>query len=192
MTVVFQLLFAVPEFVASGGRVMLRLKKMLQALQLPSDGPLSTGRATAARLEFHLTEVRAMLSLSKVRLFPLGEQGHPLLFLDTLLSQEGMNEEFRQLFRNDIKTDKGCRTCGYATKNYAIKEFLISLDVGEVSEPLLLQDIVRVHLEKQDFEHDTLLCPNCDRRTVSMWKQHIIVNPAKVLVLELKRAQTAV
>lgn len=192
MTVVFQLLFAVPEFVASGGRVMLRLKKMLQALQLPSDGPLSTGRATAALLEFHLTEVRAMLSLGKVRLFPLGEQGDPFLFLGALLSQEGMTEDFRQLFRNYIKTDTGCHTCGYASKNYARKEFLISLDVGEVREPLLLQDIVKVHLEKQDFEHDSLLCPNCDRKKVSMWRQQSIVNPAKVLVLELKRAQTAV
>ena len=133
-----------------------------------------------------------MLSLGKVRLFPLGEQGDPFLFLGALLSQEGMTEDFRQLFRNYIKTDTGCHTCGYASKNYARKEFLISLDVGEVREPLLLQDIVKVHLEKQDFEHDSLLCPNCDRKKVSMWRQQSIVNPAKVLVLELKRAQTAV
>jgi DNA-directed RNA polymerase subunit M/transcription elongation factor TFIIS len=192
MTVIFQLLFAVPEFMASGGRVMQRLKKMLKACQLPSDGPFSRALAKAALLEFHLTEVRTMLSLGKVRLFPLGEQGDPLLFLGALLTQEGMNADFCQLFRNDIKTDTGCSTCGYATKNYARKEFLISLDVGVVEEPLLLQDIVRVHLEKQDFEHDTVLCPNCDRNVVSMWRQQTIVNPAKVLVLELKRARKAV
>ena len=192
MTVIFQLLFAVPEFMASGGRVMQRLKKMLKACQLPSDVPFSRVRATAALLEFHLTEVRAMLSLSKVRLFPLGEQGDPLLFLNALLSQEGMNEDFRQLFRNDIKTDTGCRTCGYESKNYARKEFLISLDVGGFGQPLSLQDIVKVYLEKQDYEHDTLLCPTCERKDVSMWRRQTIVNPAKHLVLELKRAQTAV
>jgi ubiquitin C-terminal hydrolase len=190
MTVVFQLLFAVPGFLRSGGRVILRLKKMLTACQLPSDGLFSCYHAAASLLEFHLTESRVMLSLGKVRLFPLGEQGDPFLFLESLLSQEGMTENFRELFQNEFKTDTGCRTCNHQSKNYFRKTFFISLHLEKSKELVSLQDILSAQLEKQDCD-DAVICPSCDKKDASMWRQ-TIVNPAKVLVLELKRAHTSV
>lgn len=190
MTVVFQLLFAVPGFLGSKGRVIQRLKKMLTACQLPSDGPFSRDRATASLLEFHLIESRMMLSSNKVRLFPLGEHGEPFLFLESLLSQEGMTETFQELFQNEFKTDTGCQTCGHQSKNYFRKTFFISLHFKNSKEPVSLQDILSAHLEKQDCD-DALICPNCDKKKASMWRQ-TIVNPAKVLVLELMRANTSV